>query len=131
MLEETVVGVLCSLGAGYLLFAFWLIGALGVGLGVIFLVGLHKKRGSGFGLLLGFAVGVWASLCWIVVRYAGVYPNLPGAICGWLAYGVGTWEQELTVHVTNVIMWPVLGWLCFRKASRGMKACRPRAVGDR
>jgi hypothetical protein len=57
-------------------------------------------------LLLGVAVGAWASAAWLCIPYCGVYPNLPGAALGALAFGVGTAGQEAAVHVTNFILWP-------------------------
>jgi len=114
MLTETVAEALNRLlGAGYLVIAFGLMGAAPLGLLFLFLFGLRAGRGSSFGLLAGITVAVWASLCWIVVPYCGCYPNIPGAAIGGVAFGVGTWGQEICIHLTNLTLWPLLGWLPF------------------
>lgn len=114
MFTETVAEALNrTLGAGYLIIAYGLMLAAPLGLVNLFLVGLRTGRGSSFGLLAGIAVAVWASLCWIVVPYCGCYPNIPGAAIGGVAFGVGTPGQEVSVHLTNLTLWPLFGWLPF------------------
>jgi hypothetical protein len=98
--------------------AFGLMGVVPLGVLVLFIVGLNRRYGVRFGLLFGIVVAVWGSLCWLVVPYCGGYPNLPGALIGGGAFGTGTWGQEITVHITNVVVWPSFGWLLFRLVGR-------------
>ena len=116
MLTETVAHALLRLfGVGYLVIAFALMTVLPLCL-FAFLVWAYSRgqKGAWYGLLAGCTVAVWASTCWIVIPYCGGYPNLPGIIIGASLFGVNTWGWEFSVHVTNVILWPVLGWLAFR-----------------
>jgi hypothetical protein len=74
-------------------------------------------RGTGYGLLAGFAFALWASLCYLVVPWVGLYPNLPGVCLAAVVDGVGeeaTWVGELCVHLVNFVLWPLLGWVLFR-----------------
>ncbi len=84
MLNETIADSLCILlgRKGYLVLAFGLMPGVPLGLGVLFVIAFRKRYSRRFGLLFGFAVAVWASLCWIVVPYCGVYPVLPGGVIG-------------------------------------------------
>ncbi|HEX8200947.1 MAG TPA: hypothetical protein VF590_10690 [Isosphaeraceae bacterium] len=77
----------------------------------------HGRRGGRDGLLLGFGVAAWASLCWLVVPYCGGYPCLPGLAAVTLVFGmqpVDTLEEELLVHAVNFLLWPTVGWSVFR-----------------
>jgi hypothetical protein len=133
MFTETVAEALNrSLGVGYLIIAFGLMGAVPLGLLILSIVGLQRRYGSRFGLLVGIAVAVWASLCWIIVPYCGGYPDLPGMVLGGVCFGVGTWGQEISVHATNLILWPLLGWLLFRAVGQGNTAREghPSGLGD-
>ena len=82
----------------------------------LFFIGSAQRYGGRFGLFLGALVAAWCSACWLVIPYIGGYPNLPGAVIG-LAFGMGTWGQEITIHATNFILWPLLGWLLFYSIS--------------
>ena len=76
-----------------------------------------RRRGSRYGLGVGVAVAIWASLCGLCVPYIGVYPNLIGGALGLLAAGRGaddTLVGQLCIHGTNAALWPLLGWLVFR-----------------
>ncbi len=119
MFTETVAGALNrSFGVGYLIIAFGLMGAVPLGLLGLFIIGLRRSHGPRFGLFLGITVAVWGSLCWVVVPYCGGYPNVPGMMIGAAFFGVGGLGQEICVHVTNLTLWPFLGWLLFRGSSR-------------
>lgn len=74
----------------------------------------ERKRGSGYGLVAGFAVAIWASLCELCVPYIGLYPNLSGAALTLLVGAKAPWVMEFCIHGTNVVLWPLLGWLGFR-----------------
>ena len=74
----------------------------------------NGRRGRRDGLLLGFAVAAWASLCWLIVPYCGGYPCLPGLVAARALFGPGagdTLRQELLVHAVNFSLWPAVGWL--------------------
>ena len=75
-------------------------------------------RGRAAGAAAGLLVAAWASCCWVVVPYLGVYPNIPGAAFCAVLFGRGTPGQEAAVHLTNLILWPVVGHLFFRLARR-------------
>ena len=87
---------------------------------------IRGNRGPLYGLAVGFAVGVWASLCDLCVPYVGLYANLPGAILALAAAGPGaddTGVGQLCIHGTNLVLWPFFGWLLFRyRAARGRRA---------
>jgi hypothetical protein len=72
-----------------------------------------RTRGARYGLAVGIAVAIWASLCYLCVPYIGLYPNLPGAAFCLLVGADDPWIGELCIHGTNVVLWPVLGWLGF------------------
>ena len=116
MLTETIANWLCTvLGRdGYSVVAFGLMPGVPVGLLGLFVIAQKKGYGQRFGILLGLAVGVWASLCWLAVPYCGAYPNLPGAMLGWALFGLETWGQEICLHVTNLILYPFIGWRLLR-----------------
>jgi hypothetical protein len=107
----------------YLAFAAAVMLVVPVGLAWLVLAPLvGGTRGPWYGLALGFAVAVWASLCDLCVPYAGLYPNLPGAILALAVAGSGadaTWVGQLCIHATNLILWPSLGWLVFRLRRAG------------
>ena len=115
MLTESIATWLCTIFGreGYNVLALGLM-ACAPGLLVLFVIAQKKGYGRRFGLLLGFAVAVWASLCWLVVPYLGGYPNLPGLLVGWALFGLETWGQEITLHVTNFILFPFIGWRLLR-----------------
>ncbi|MDR3623220.1 MAG: hypothetical protein P4L85_27955 [Paludisphaera borealis] len=123
MFTETVAHALYRwLGVVYLVIAFGLMGAVPLYLLAQFIVGLRNGYGPRFGLFLGFLVAIWGSLCWILVPYCGGYPNIPGLVIGGSFFGVGTWGQEISVHVTNLLLWPLMGWALFGAIGRS----RPR-----
>lgn len=76
---------------------------------------VNGRRGGWDGLLLGFGMAAWASLCWLVVPYCGGYPCLPGLlILSVLGTGpVDALWKELVVHATNFLLWPIIGWSLF------------------
>src|SRR5690242_13285768 len=93
-------------------------------IGLFFWLFLNGRWGpSRDGLAVGIAVAVWASTCWLVVPYCGGYANLPGLFLV-MAFGppVDTWWKELLVHATNFILWPLVGWLFFRTALKGVES---------
>jgi hypothetical protein len=120
LFSESIADSLCDvLGhTVYVVIAFGLMTGVPLCLLVLFFVGLVRRYGSRFGLLLGFAWAIWSSACWEVVPYLGGYPNLPGAVIGGIAFGVDTWGQDITVHVMNLILWPLSGWLLFHFVGR-------------
>lgn len=73
-------------------------------------------RGRLCGVMAGGLVALWASACWVTVPYCGAYPNLVGALIGAVVFGTDTWGWELSVHATNIAVWPLAGWLVFRPA---------------
>jgi hypothetical protein len=126
MFAEKVADTLNRLlGVGYLIIAFGLMGAVPLVLLVLLQIGLSKGCGPRFGVSVGITVAVWASLCWIVVPYCGGYPNIPGMVIGAVACGVGTWGQEISVHVTNLLLWPFLGWALFKMIRRSKSKSLP------
>ena len=127
MFTESIANWLDTLlGDGYLVIAYGLMPGVPL-VGLIIVVVIAHKNGYGqrFGLQLGFAVAVWASLCWIVVPWCGGYPNLPGLLIGWVLFGKETWGQEISIHVTNLILYPFIGWLLFRVGSRRSESRGP------
>jgi hypothetical protein len=102
----------------YLVFAFALGLLVPVLLGAAFIYLLISGwRSPRYGLLLGLAVAVWASLCWLVVPYCGAYPCLPGLIATMLVFDaspIDTLPEELFIHAVNFALWPAAGWLWFR-----------------
>ena len=74
----------------------------------------ERERGSRYGLVAGFAVAIWASLCELCVPYIGLYPNLPGTALALLVGANAPWVAEFCIHGTNAVLWPLLGWLGFR-----------------
>jgi hypothetical protein len=120
MFNGTVADMMVrSLGVGYLVIAFGLMGAVLLCLDALFLIGLWKGYGPRFGFFLGIAIAVWGSLCWFMVPWCGVYPNLPGAVIGFAVFGRETWGEEISLHVTNLLLWPFSGWALFRAVARG------------
>src|SRR5205823_6359288 len=90
-------------------------------LSVAFAYLLATGRGGGrAGLLLGGGVAAWASLCWLSVPYCGGYPCLPGLMVAEFARvsPAEAARHELTVHATNFLLWPGMGWLAF-----GLRRC--------
>jgi hypothetical protein len=68
------------------------------------------------GVLFGFGIATWASLCWLTVPYCGGYPCLPALIV-LLAFGsapVETLTEEMRVHAVNFVVWPLFFWLMVR-----------------
>ena len=127
MFNERVADTLNQwLGVGYVIICFGLMGVVPFGLLALFIIGILKGYGPRFGLLLGITVAVWACLCWIVVPYCGGYPNLPGMMIGAAAFGVGTWGQEISVHVTNLFLWPYFGWALFKANERSRSKWPPQ-----
>ena len=86
---------------------------------------LVKSRREGFdGVLFGFAIGAWASICWLVVPYCGAYPCLPGLLATMVVFQappVDTLPEELLVHAVNFVLWPAAGWLLFWGKARFLK----------
>ena len=79
------------------------------------------------GLLAGLAVAVWASLCWLVVPYAGGYPCLPGLVVTMLIFRappIDTLPEELLVHAVNFVLWPAAGWQVRRWCYRAQVTTR-------
>ncbi len=70
------------------------------------------------GLAIGLAVATWASACWLLLPYFGVYPNLPSYLLLAIAFGfsLDTWWKELLVIGMNFVVWPLAGRLFFRLA---------------
>ena len=97
-----------------MILAFGLMPGVPLALLIGLLICREKRYGPRFGIQFGFAVAAWASLCWLVVPYCGVYPNLPGAMIGGALFGLGTWGQEICLHVTNLLLFPLVGRLLFR-----------------
>jgi hypothetical protein len=121
MFTETIANTLCRwFGVtGYFVIAFMLMVVVPLGMLVLLVRGPKPGREARFGFLIGMTAGVWASLCWLVAPYCGGYPNLAGLFIGvFFGVGVGTWEQEITVHVSNAILWPLVGWAGYRLTSR-------------
>ena len=77
---------------------------------------MRSKSRCYFGLLLGLGLGVWASLCWLLIPYMGAYPNLPGLLLMLIftSSPVDTLAEELFVHAVNFTLWPMAGWAVFR-----------------
>ena len=76
---------------------------------------MHEREcGPRYGLVAGFAVAIWASLCQICVPYIGLYPNLPGAALALLVGADAPCVAEFCIHGTNAVLWPLLGWFGFR-----------------
>ncbi len=117
MLTESIAhGLHDWLGAGYVLIAVLLMTI--VPFSFILLYVLARFRGLGslrYGLAGGIAVGVWASLCWLCIPWCGCYPNIVGAIIGGKVFGIGTWGWEVTVHASNLLLWPALGMFMLRR----------------
>ena len=118
MFSETVARLLIhNLGKG-VYFGFVAALFLAVPLVLIWLViaPLVRERecGAGYGLVVGFAVAIWASLCELCVPYIGLYPNLPGCALLLLIEPADPRVAEFCIHGTNAVLWPVLGWLGFR-----------------
>ena len=107
-----------TLGFGYLIIAYALMGAVALGLCLLLAFWSKRRLSRRAGLLGGFSLAILSSLSWIVVPYCGGYPNLASAFIGAIVFGAGTWGQEIAVHATNLILWPVLGWLMSTDSSR-------------
>ena len=116
MLNETIPDSLITLlgREGYLVLAFGLMPGVPLGMGVLFVIAFRKRYSQRFGLLFGFAVAIWANLCWVVVPYCGGYPNLPGLLIGGALFGLDTWGQGIFLLVTNLILFPYIGRSLFR-----------------
>lgn len=119
LFSESIANSLCdALGRPvYIGIAFGLMGGAPLCLLALFFLGVAQRYGARFGLLLGFMGAAWGSTCWLVVPYLGGYPNLPGLLIG-AAFGVGERGQEITVQITNLLLWPLFGWLLFRLIER-------------
>ena len=72
-----------------------------------------------FGLSLGLALGVGASLCLLTIPYLGLYPNIPWVILLLLTpWPVDDWRGEVFIHAMNLLAWPAIGWLVFKVGGR-------------
>jgi hypothetical protein len=102
----------------YFAFVLFLMGAVPVAIGFLALIPLvNGTRGPSYGVAMGFAVALWASLCALCVPWCGLYPNLPGSVVALAAAGdggAGTWLGQVCIHGTNLVLWPILGWVAFR-----------------
>jgi len=97
--------------------------ALSLALVIIFPLGIvaataalasRTPRPIWYGLAMGFLVATWCSLCWLTIPYCGAYMNVPGIVTqSVLEVDSQVIEQELCVHITNFIFWPLLGCLVF------------------
>ena len=116
MLNDTISDSLITLlgREGYLVLAFGLMLGVPLGLAVLFVVAFRKRYSQRFGLLFGFALAIWANLCWVVVPACGAYPNVPGLLIGGALFGLDTWGQEIFLLVTNLILFPFIGRSLFR-----------------
>lgn len=97
-------------------FAFEVI-LIPVGLTCLFRFAWDRKLGCCFGPVAGLVVGLWTTTLLITLPYIGVYPNILSAHVGSLlsrgsnqgpAYYLGAFA-------TNVVIWPLVGWLIFRR----------------
>jgi hypothetical protein len=69
----------------------------------------NRQRGHFDGLVLGFTLAIWASLCWILVPYCGGYPCLPSLIVVKVVFQglpVSTLPEGALIHVVNFVFWP-------------------------
>jgi hypothetical protein len=74
---------------------------------------------SRFGLLAGGLFALWCNTQFLAIPYGGGYPSIPGAMLGFVLTGGNNQGPLycLTVLVTNVVLWPVVGWLIGRSLS--------------
>jgi len=103
---------------------------------LVILLVINQKRRSRYGLGIGLGIATWARLCYVCVPYLGFYPNLIGALIGILLLGPGalnSWEGELCVHITNFLLWPLLGWIAFGlwQASHKYSVARKQTQDER
>jgi hypothetical protein len=73
--------------------------------------------GDGYGVHWPDVDEAWASICWLTVPYLGAYPNVPALIAKGLLFKFGPVEtvaEELTLHLANFLIWPLLGWSVVR-----------------
>ena len=73
----------------------------------------RPRATSPMGIALGIAVATWASACWLLGGYFGVYPNLLPALLLVIPSG-GTLEprwKDSSVVALNFLIWPAAGWL--------------------
>jgi hypothetical protein len=105
-------------------------------LSVLFILVLVRAQGrTRQGLLLGVGAATWASICWLTVPYLGGYPCLPGLVVKGLLIRWGPVEtaaEEITVHLTNFIIWPLFGssiiWLQRTLLKHGVQSARGGAA---
>lgn len=71
--------------------------------------------GHVFGIVVGISFGLWATTLLLTLPYIGVYPNIPSAIVGTLLSRGSNKDAAfyLSAFVTNMVMWPIVGWLIF------------------
>ena len=75
---------------------------------------------SRFGALLGVVCGLWLSTTMLALPYIGVYPNILGALVGMVIskhVNAGP-AYYLPILLTNLTVFPITGWLIFRRAGR-------------
>ena len=80
------------------------------------------------GVAIGIGFAVWASLCDLCVPYLGLYPNLPGALVGSVFTGSGTDGTAIgqaCIHTSNLVLWPLTGWLILRRPHGQLPAGDP------
>jgi hypothetical protein len=83
---------------------------------------LKRPRATrAMGMALAFAVAIWASACWLLGGYFGVYPNLLPALLLVIPFGgsMEPWLKDSSVVALNFLIWPAAGWLFCHIASTG------------
>lgn len=103
--------------------ALFVVAPIALFTGFLLLLVRGRWGASRDGLAMGLAVSVWASACWLLDSYLGVFANLPSslivtAIFGWPQDAEPSWPQELLVVAMNFLVWPIAGWLCFHAFER-------------
>ena len=117
--DEIANSIFLSLGP----LAYWVLAfSLAFGLPLLLILAcvhlvINGRRKPRWGIALGFGIGVWASLSWLVAPFCGAYLNLPWVMLYWVLLEpdleLRTWRSELFIHAMNLTVWPLLGWLAF------------------
>lgn len=95
------------LGNLYLVLALvWLTVVPAALLAVLVFLSRRPRPSVAVRIVLGLAIGLWASECWLCIPYVGVYPNLPARLLGLLLFGHSTIGQEVVIHAVNATLWP-------------------------